>query len=160
MSGLPKLPCLTDICLLCRARAKQLTFTWENSRMKPQSRGFANGFRNPSIWLILWGGWCQWKCARPKKSGIPGCGIPPSLPSLISSKIFSLLPDAVSLILFNFHCYAIVLTPEFGGALCKINHDDGDTYIKLTRWPIPCQTQFKLPLPIYQQSKPPLSGPC
>ena len=150
---------LIDICLLCRARAKQLTFTWENSRMKPQSRGFANGFRNPSIWLILWGGASE-NVPGPRNRESPDVESPPSLPSLISSKIFSLLPDAVSLILFHFHCYAIVLTPEFGGALCKINHDDGDTYIKLTRWPVPCQTQFKLPLPIYQQSKPPLSGPC
>ena len=100
------------------------------------------------------------KMCQAQEIGNPRMWNPPSLPSLISSKIFSLLPDAVSLILFNFHCYAIVLTPEFRGAFCKINHDDGDTYIKLTRWPIPCQTQFKLPLPIYQQSKPPLSGPC
>ena len=168
MSGLPKLPHRHLLAMLCQSKAINIHLS-ELSHETSIDRVNANGFRNPIIWLILWGGWCQWKCGRPKKSGIPGCGIPPLWegpsppPHLLQDPLSYQMqfPWSYSIfILSNFHCYAIILTLQFRGALCKINHDDGNTYILLTRWPVPCQTQFKLPLPIYQQSKPPLSGPC
>ena len=56
----------------------------------------------------------------PRNRESPDVESPPSLPSLIFSQIFSLLPDAVSLILFNFHCYAIIsIDPTIQGCFVQ-----------------------------------------